>query len=126
MATITVLETSAASAVGTDLMKDNRLRTSPYWRKVRAIGVVGSAAIADCSVDLSYGGEFRGNFYNTTAGASKIPTALTDLVPVGGDMWCPPGTPIAVLISDAGATNVIAVTLVIDEMPAGYRPVLAG
>lgn len=126
MATITVLETAAASPVGTDLMQNNRLRTSPYWRRVRAIGVVGSTAIGDCSVDLSYGGEFRGNFFNTTAGASKIPTALTDIIPVGGDMWCPPGTPIAVQVSDVGVTNVIAVTLVLDEMPAGWEPPLMG
>lgn len=116
MVTTTVLESAAASAVGTDLLDGNKVQLSGLPRRVTHIGVVGSTAIADCAVELFYGSTFMGKFYNTTAGASKIPTANADLIPVGGPLVCAPNDPVHVFIADVGVGNVIAVTLVIQEI----------
>lgn len=116
MATTTVLESAAASAVGTDLMDGNKLSTSSLPRRVTHIGVVGSTNPSDAAVDLFYGSTFMGKFFNTTGGATVIPKADADLIPVGGPLVCAPNEPIHVFISDASLANVLAVTLVIQEI----------
>jgi len=105
----TVLEGSAGSAVGTDLFSSSRQRTAGYNRVITAIGLVGSANPSDAAVDLFIGSRFAGRFFNTTGGANKVPTANADMKPIRVPV--PAGEPIALLIADAGATNVLAATV---------------
>jgi len=118
MPTITVKEDSAASAVGTNLLAGNRVQISPNFRRVKRLGFVGSAAIGDASVDLFYGSEYIGTFFNTTAGASKIPTNDTDMLLIADERLAVPGEPLNLLVSDAGATNIVVATLEIEEFAA--------
>jgi len=120
MPTVTVKEASAASVVGTNMMSGNRVQVASTFRRVRRLGVVGSAAAGDSSVDLFYGSVFVGNFFNTTAGADKVPTNNVDMIPVTDDNIANPGDPINLLISDAGATNILVATLEIEESPAAF------
>lgn len=117
MPTITVKEDSAASAVGTNLMSGNRIQLAAAFRRVKRIGVVGSAAVGDASVDLFYGSEYMGTFFNTQAGANLIPTNDNDMLALQDETLNEPGEPLNLLISDAGATNVLAVTLEIENVP---------
>lgn len=116
MPVITVKEASAASVIGTNLMSGNRIQTAASFRKVNRIGVVGSAVPGDASVDLFYGSEYIGTFFNTTGGANLIPTSNVDMIEIPDEKFTEPGEPINLLISDVGATNVLAVTLEIDEV----------
>lgn len=116
MATITIKEATAASAVDTNLMAGHRLQISPRFRRVRRLGVVGSAAVGDAAVDLFYGDTFIGRFYNTSAGASLIPLDAKDMMPVVSRYALERNEPLNLLISDAGATNILVVTLEIEEM----------
>jgi hypothetical protein len=111
----TVLESSAASAVGTDLLDGKKIQSSRRPRAVRFIGLVGSTAVADAAIDLFYGDKYVGTFYNTTAGAAKVPLANQDLIPVGRGLMCPPGVDLHAFITDAGTGNVLALTVVADE-----------
>ena len=115
MPSITVKESAAGSAVGTNLLSGNRLQNGVSYRRVRRIGVVGSAAVGDASVDLFYGSLYVGTFFNTSAGANLVPLEAKDMMPIAGEDLAQPGENINVLISDAGATNVLVVTLEIDE-----------
>jgi hypothetical protein len=127
MATHTIKEATAASAVGTDLMDGDKLQTSSLVRRVRQLGIVGSAAINDCAIELFYGSHFIGRFYNTHAGANVIPLADSDLIPVGGMMPCPANEPIHIFVADASGTNPVYVTLVIDEfLPQPSAPSFGG
>lgn len=119
MATTTVITAAASATVGVDLMDGQKLQTSPMQRKVTKIGVVGSTAIADFAVELFYGSVFMGKFYNTTAGASKIPTANADMITVGGPLRCAPNDPIHLFVADAANTENVAVTLQIQEFVPG-------
>lgn len=115
MPTITFKESAAASAVNTNLFAGNREQIKNRARRVRRIGVVGSAAVGDASVDLFYGSTYVGTYYNTSAGAAVVPLESKDLIPVAGNMVCEPGEPINVLVSDASGTNVLVITLEIEE-----------
>ncbi len=115
MPTITIKETTAASAVNTNLMAGHREQTKYSYRDVKKIGVVGSVNPGDASVDLFYGSTFVGTFFNSTGGANVIPKPDTDMMEIDDDNFCNPGEPINVIISDAGLTNVLVVTLVIEE-----------
>lgn len=80
------------------------------------MGVVGSAAVGDAAVDLFYGDTYIGTFYNTTAGANVIPVDSKDLLRVPSQYVLEPNEPLNVLISDQGATNVLVVTMEIQEL----------
>lgn len=114
MPTITFKESSAAQAVGTNLLP-SRFATSMRPRRIRRVGIVGSAAVGDAAVDVYYGDHFVGTFFNTSAGANLVPLEAKDLVPVSDSTINMPGEPLSVIVSDAGATNVLAITLEIEE-----------
>lgn len=115
MAVITVKEAAAASAVGTNLMAGHRMQIVPRYRRVSRIGVTGSAAAGDASVDLFYGDTYIGTFYNTTLGANILPLDGRDMMNVPSTWALSPNEPLNILISDAGATNILYVTLEIQE-----------
>lgn len=116
MSNITIKEAAAASAVGTNLMAGHRLQTAPRPRYVRRIGVVGSTAAGDASVDMFYGNVYIGTFFNTTPGANVIPLDAKDMVPVSANVGMEPNEPLHVLISKVSAANVLAVTLELVEL----------
>ncbi len=101
--------------MGTNLLSGNRVQIAPVYRRVKRIGLVGSAAVGDASVDLFYGSTYIGTFFNTSAGANLIPLDAKDLISVESEEVCLPGEPLNVLISDAGGTNVLVTTLEIEE-----------
>jgi len=112
MTSFTQLTAAATAVVGFDIMAGNnaaRHKTASRPRLITAIGVAGSAAAGDAAVDLYVGTVNCGTFYNTTGGAAKIPTSNADMkslrIPV------PPGAPISLVVSDAAATEILAVSL---------------
>jgi hypothetical protein len=112
---IEVHESAAASAVGTDLLDGHRGQQSGRMRVIKFAGLVGSAAEGDAAVDLYYGDVYVGTIYNSSEGANIAVKADADLKPVGGGLICPANTPIHALVTDAGATNILALTLVTHE-----------
>lgn len=116
MSNITIKESAAASAVGTNLMAGNRVQSAPRPRFVKRIGVVGSAAVGDSSVDLFYGNVYIGTFFNTTLGAAVLPLDARDMINVSSNVGMEPNEPLNVLISKASTTNILAVTLEIQEL----------
>lgn len=115
MALVTVKESTAGSAVGTNLMAGHRQQIVPRYRRVTRLGVVGSAAAGDAAVDLFYGDTYIGTFYNTTSGANVIPVDSKDMMSVPSQYVLEPNEPLNLLISDAGSTNVLVVTMEIQE-----------
>lgn len=117
MPTDTILESAAAEhAAGIDMLDGEHVAVSRRLRALRFIGLVGSAAIADMSVEIFIGDKRVGEFYNTTAGASKVPTANVDLIPVGRTVLIPPGTRLSAMVKTASGTNAGCLTVVTDEM----------
>lgn len=65
----------------------NAIEGEPYvvnarHRVLKRFGFVGSAAVADAKVAIYSGMNLVGEFYNTTAGASKVPVD-TDMISCG-------------------------------------------
>jgi hypothetical protein len=100
MAVITVTE-SGATAVGTDLMDGEKLQTSSLPRQVTRIGYSGSAAIADCAIELFYGNEFVAKVYNTST--NDIPNR-DDMFDNPGILVCAPNEPIHVYVATASGS----------------------
>ena len=114
MPTITVDAAAATAVVGYNLMAGNRVQVASTRRRVRRIGVVGSAVLQDAEVQLFYGSVFVGNFKPTTIGV-VVPLDARDMMPVVDDNICNAGESLNLFVSDAPATNPIVVTLEIEE-----------
>lgn len=115
MPTDTILESAAATyAAGEDWLDGKHIAVSRRARAVRFLGLTGSAAEGDMSVELFIGDKRIGQFYNTATG--KIPQANTDLIPIGRSVMCPPGTRLHVFTQTASGTNPAGLTLVVDEL----------
>lgn len=97
---------AATAVVGYDLMRDNQARVSALPRAINGIAVAGSLAAGDCSVDLFIGQVLVGRFFNKAVG---WPTR-DHRWPLQG-RYVPPGETIALMVSDAPATNPINVIL---------------
>lgn len=116
MPTVTIKEGSAASAVGTNLTQGHRVQTSPMYRRVKRIGVVGSTNPGDASIDLYFGSTYMGTCYNSTGGANIVPKSDGDMFFIDQNTLLKPNEALHVLVSDAGATNVLVVTMEIEEI----------
>lgn len=116
MANITFQEAAAATAAGTDLFANNFYQFDARPRVVSRIGVSGSTASANCAVDLYYGVEKIGTFFNTSGGAVAAPLDAKDLVPVRSNRALLPNEPLRVLVNTASTTNKLTVTLEIQEL----------
>jgi hypothetical protein len=114
MGFMTIVESAAASAVGTDLMDGERLQTSSLARRVVAVGLGGSTAVGDWAIDLFYGSEFVGRFYNTTTD-NAIDTQ--DMLAVPGILVCSPNEPIHCFVHDPSNGNAGVIQLAIAELP---------
>jgi len=112
MVQFTQLTAAATAVLGYDLMQGgnaSRHKTAAHPRVITGIGVAGSAVAQDAAVDLYVGTVNIGTFPNTTGGAAKLPTANADMM--GLRVPVPPGAPIGLIVSDAPATEILAVTL---------------
>lgn len=116
MALFTVKESSAASAVGTDLLANTFFSNAGTLRRVTRAALVGSATIGDAAVDIFAGSTFLARLYNTTAGANVIPVEAKDYVEIESDTVAEPFEPLRALISDAGATNVLVLAIEFEEL----------
>lgn len=116
MVLVTIKESAAATAVGTNLTANTRIFTSGKHRYVRRIGVVGSSAVGNAAVQLFYGNRFIGEFQNTTSGANVIAVDAKDFITLPPTVINQAGEPLLVLISTASATNILAVTLDVVEL----------
>jgi len=104
MTYIRVAESSAGSAVGTNLMTGEEDEIKPFPRFLQGVALTGSAAAGDAAVDIYIG---------DTVVAKNVPNARTggvvvaqdDIVPVNRPI--PPGSKLRVLVSDSGSTNVL-------------------
>lgn len=116
MPTLIITEASAASAAGTNLMANNRFSVSNTYRKVVRIGVVGSSAVGNASIDVFYGATMiANNLKNTSGGANLTPLEAKDIVPLRSDYWCEPGEPLIVSINTPSASNALTVYLEVAE-----------
>lgn len=116
MANITFQESAAATAANTDLFSGNFFQFDARPRVVSRMGVSGSSAAANAAVDLYYGVEKIGTFYNTSGGAVAAPLDAKDMMPVRSNRALLPNEPLRVLVNTASATNKLTVTLEIQEM----------
>lgn len=115
MVNVTFQEAAAATAAGTDLFANNFFQFDARPRIVSRIGVSGSSAAANSAVDLFYGTEKIGTFYNTSGGAVAAPLDAKDMMPVRSNRAILPYEPVRVVVNTASATNKLTVTLEIQE-----------
>jgi len=76
------------------------IATSGRARVLRAVGLTGSAAAGDSSVDFKVGDRIVSTLFNTATGfpsadAGKFPTSFN----------VPAGVPLSIIVTDAPATN---------------------
>lgn len=116
MANITFQESAAGTAANTDLFANNFYQFDARARVVSRIGVSGSSAAANAAVDLFYGTEKIGTFYNTTGGAVAAPLDAKDMMPVRTNRALLPYEPLRVLVNTASATNKLTITMEIQEL----------
>jgi len=108
MALSTVSVAAATAVLGYDLLTSRvDIATGAGRRVIRALGLTGSTAAGDTSVDVKVGSRVVATLFNSGTGfplndASKFPTQYL----------VPPGSPISVVVTDAPATN--AINLLID------------
>lgn len=115
MVNVTFQESAAATAAGTDLFANNFFQFDARPRIVSRIGVSGSTASANCAVDLFYGTEKIGTFFNTTGGAVAAPLDAKDMMPVRSNRAILPYEPVRVVVNTASTTNKLTITLEIQE-----------
>jgi len=103
MALTTISIAAATAVVGYNLLQNRPdVAQAGRDRVIRALGLCGSAAIGDCSVDIKVGDRVVATLYNTalgfpTADAGKFPTSF----------FVPRGSPLSMIVTDAPATNPI-------------------
>lgn len=118
MATDTIVESAAAEyAAGEDWLDGKHVAVSRSLRALRGFGLTGSAAEGDMSVEVFIGNHRVGQFYNSAT--ALIPSANSDLMPIGRTVLIPPGTRIHVITKTASGTNPAGITLVVDELGIG-------
>lgn len=101
---LTVVSVAAATAVlGYDLLTNRPdIATSSRGRVLRAVGLTGSAAAGDASVDFKVGNRVVASLFNSATGfpsndAAKFPTSFA----------VPAGEPLSIIVTDAPVTNAL-------------------
>ena len=102
-------EAAATLTLGTDALRNERLNVTSQPRVLRAVAVVGSAAINDAEIALYIESFFVGNFRNTSTGVVSVDTSK-DLIPVGPHA-IPPGSKLSAIIAIAPTTNPLIIQL---------------
>ena len=101
---------AATAALGYDLTTGQIWAVSSSDRALTGFAITGSAAAGDTKVDVYIDQVKIGEFYNTTTG---FPTRDHFY---GLDNYCPAGSKISVIVTDAAATNPINIVLTWDEL----------
>lgn len=99
---------AATAVLGYDLFRDQTWRVSARSRRLRGMGVAGSTAALDTSVDLFIDQYHVGKFYNSATGMVLLDAHM---MPLKGNL-VPPGATIACIVADAPAANPINVVLI--------------
>ena len=113
------IEESVAAATA---VVDYNIAGGKWWqqsnraRKIKKAALVGSTAVADTKVLISFGARRVMTLYNSTAGAAKVPVE-TDFKEMSDLAICPPGVPINIEVTDAADTNAIVLGIDIMELP---------
>lgn len=120
MGSYVIIATAANATAGTDLFAAasqdaGQVRMSDKYRQITEIGFVGSTAIADCGFRLLVNGQQHGVYYNTTAGASKIPVPLTDIKVLTKPIAVPKGALIQAIMTASAATNAVALHIELSD-----------
>lgn len=97
---------AATAVLGYDLAGDQTWRVSGNNRRLRAMGLAGSAAALDAKVGVFIGNTRIGELYNTSTGAVARNTDMFE-----GGQNVPAGTPISVIVEDAPVTNPLNFTV---------------
>jgi hypothetical protein len=97
---------AATAVVDYDLLSNSPYKQSGRPRRIRSVGLAGSAAAGDTLVSILVGNNEVGRLYNKATG---FPTR-DHLFPVGAPV--PPNQEVTVRVVDAPATN--AINLAID------------
>jgi len=101
---------AATATVGYDILEGTRLaRPAKMKRKIKRVGLCGSAAAGDTIVLIEVGGESHGELYNTATGFPAGNTHMKEC-----DIDVPSGAEINMYVVDPPATNPINPCLVIE------------
>jgi len=105
---LNVVSVAAATAVlGYNLLTNRPdLQTSGRVRRIRAIGLTGSAAAGDSSVDIKVGATIVATLFNSNTG---FPTNDADKFET--QYHVPAGAPLSIIVTDAPATNPLNVLI---------------
>ncbi len=99
---------AAATAVaGYDMFRDQTWRVSSRTRRLRGMGVAGSAAALDSAVDLFVDQYHVGRFYNSATGMVLVDAHM---MPLKGNL-VPPGATISCIVAIAPGTNPLNIVL---------------
>ena len=101
---------AATATLGYDLTTGQVWATSASDRGLTGFAITGSAAAGDTKVSLYVDTVLVGEFFNTTTG---YPTK-DHFYPL--DNYCPAGSKISVIVTDAAATNPINIVLTWDDL----------
>jgi hypothetical protein len=115
MANVTVQETAAATAVGTDLLANSFFQFDARPRVVSRAGLTGSSAAGNAAVDIFFGTEKIATLRNTTSGA-VIPVEAKDMMPIRTNRALLPFEPLRAIVAVASATTIMSLTLEIQEL----------
>ena len=109
MAVAEISVAAATAVLGYDLMANSSFRSSTLPRRIRAIGLAGSAAAGDTRVSVRAGQMEIADIYNSATG---FPTR-DHLKRV--DVVVPANTELHAVVTDAPATNPINLMVEFDE-----------
>ena len=114
MVLVQEIVTAANATLGANIASGKWWETSPKYRAIRKIGLVGSTAVADTSLEIFYGTEKVAEIKNTTAGAAKVPVD-SDMQTVPLDKVMVPNERLMIKVNDAADTQNIVLTMEIVE-----------
>lgn len=101
---------AATAVLGYDLTTNTTWRTSSRPRRLKALGMAGSAVILDTKADVFIGSEKVGELFNSSLLAVN---RNTDMFSSG--KLVPAGEALSVLIVDAPATSALQLTIDFDD-----------
>ena len=101
---------AATAALGYDLTTGQIWATSSSDRALTGFAITGSAAAGDTKVDVYIDQVKIGEFFNTTTGYPTKDHYYTL------DNYCPQGSKISVIVTDAASTNPINIVVTWDEI----------
>lgn len=107
--------TAAVAIAGANLFGGKYYQTSGSFRRVKALGLTGSAAAGDTNVELLYGTVKVGEFRNSTLGANITPKK-DDMKIVNSDWVCDPGEPINFIVKTGASVNALFWAVDIQEL----------